>query len=350
MKLGTHPLGSDHPAYVIAEIGSNHNGDLDLAKTMIDKAKDCGAHCVKFQSWTKDTIFSRTVYEENHFLKDDYRDRDDYTLEAIVDAFSVSEDELRQLADHCHQVGIDFASTPFSWRELDFLCDELQAPFVKVASMDCNNYPFLAAIAAKGRPVVLSTGLSHLSEIDRAVRTLEENGCTDICLLHCIANYPPLDEHVNLRNMQALSAMYPDIPVGFSDHSLGTEIPLAAAALGAVVIEKHFTLDKEMFGWDHKVSADEAELRHIVTASGRIHTALGSRRRTLSAADEEKKPAFRRSIVAAREITAGATITRDDLELKRPGTGLPPEWLDFLIGRTARRDVAFDRMLSTEDV
>ena len=184
--------------YIIAEIGANHNGDMELAKKLIDTAKQAGADCVKFQSWTKDSIFSRKTYDENRFLNDDYRQREDFNLESIVDEFSLSEKELLEIKSYCDEKSIDFASTPFSPREVDFLVDQLKAPFVKIASMDLNNYPFLEYIAKKGKPMVLSTGLSYLHEIDKAVQTIKNTGNNQLILLHCVSIYPPDDKDVNL--------------------------------------------------------------------------------------------------------------------------------------------------------
>ena len=196
--------------YIIAELGSNHNGDMDLARKLIIQAKEAGADCVKFQSWSKESIFSRKTYEENYFVADDYRSRADYTLEQIVEEFSISEEELLEMKAFADQVGIDCTSTPFSKREADFLVDNLNSPFIKVASMDLNNYPFLEYLAKKDRPIILSTGLSEMYEIDKAIRTIENAGNNKIVILHCVSIYPPKDEQVNLRNILTLQKIYPN--------------------------------------------------------------------------------------------------------------------------------------------
>lgn len=335
--------------YVIAELGSNHNGDMELARKLILEAKEAGAHCVKFQSWTKDSIFARQKYEDNYFIADDYRDRDDYTLEEIVEAYSISESELLEMKAFADEVGIDCTSTPFSKAEADFLIDKLDSPFIKVASMDLNNYPFLEYLARKNKPMVLSTGLSELYEIDKAINAIESVGNTDIIILHCVSTYPPSDNDVNLNNIKTLMSSYPDYPVGFSDHTLGVAIPLAAVALGACVIEKHFTLDKDMEGWDHKVSATKDELATIVENSVRISYALGSYRITATESDEKKRE-FRRSVVITRAISAGDTIQEDDLDFKRPGGGLNPEMVEFLIGRQVNKDLPFDHVITKDDI
>jgi N-acetylneuraminate synthase len=350
MKIGKNKFISNFSEpYVIAELGSNHNGDMDLARKLIDQAKESGCDAVKFQSWTKDTIFSKKVYQDNFFLEDDYRNRQDYALEQIVEEFSVSEQELLEMKKYCDKIGIDFSSTPFSNSEVDFLCGPLDASFIKVASMDLNNYVLLDYLARKSLPIMLSTGLSTLSEIDKAIQTIEDAGNRQIILLHCVSVYPPDDNEVNLKNMDTLRTCYPEYPVGFSDHTLGTAVPIAAVACGACVIEKHFTLDKSMFGWDHKVSATKEEMSFIVESSKRIVKALGSTRRTVSAAEKKKIPAFRRSIVAARTIAAGTVIKTEDLDLKRPGTGLEPEYFNLVVGRTAKRTIPADEMLRFDD-
>jgi N-acetylneuraminate synthase len=335
--------------YIIAELGANHNGDMKLAKKMIIEAKEAGADCVKFQSWSKDSVFARKKYEDNYFIADDYRDRTDYTLEEIVDAYSISEDELLDMKKFADEIGIDFTSTPFSKKEADFLVEKLEAPFIKVASMDLNNYPFLEYLAKKNKPMVISTGLSELYEIDKAVKTIENAGNNQIVILHCVSTYPPVDSDVNLNNIKSLMAIYPEYPIGFSDHTLGTAIPLASVALGACLIEKHFTLDKNMEGWDHKVSATKDELKEIVENAARISEALGSFRITSTESDEKKRE-FRRSIVLTRAMKKGEIIKSEDIDYKRPGEGLDPEMTSFIVGRTVNKDLKFDHILTKEDI
>ena len=335
--------------YIIAELGSNHNGDMEIAKKMIIEAKEAGADCVKFQSWSKDSIFASKKYEDNYFIADDYRDRTDYTLEEIVDAYSISEDELLEMKKFADDIGIDCTSTPFNKKEADFLVDKLETPFIKVASMDLNNYPFLEYLAKKGKPMIISTGLSELYEIDKAVKTIENAGNRDIVILHCVSTYPPIDTDVNLNNIKTLMATYPEYPIGFSDHTLGTAIPLASVALGACLIEKHFTLDKNMEGWDHKVSATKDEMKEIVENAIRVSEALGSFRITATESDEKKKE-FRRSIVLTREMKQGEVIKEEDIDYKRPGGGFDPGMTNFLVGRTVSKDLKFDHILTNEDI
>ncbi len=342
-----HAVGDDSEPYIIAELGSNHNGDMDIAKKMIDAAKEAGANCVKFQSWSKDSIFSRKAYEDNYFLADDYRDRDDYTMEEIVEEYSISEQELLEMKKYSDKLGIDCTSTPFSEKEVDFLVDEMNTEFIKIASMDVNNYPFIDYIAKKNLPIVLSTGLSTLSEINNAIETIENAGNNKIVILHCVSIYPPEDDEINLCNIDTLSGMY-EYPVGFSDHTLGTAIPIAAIAKGACMIEKHFTLDQTMEGWDHKISTTPDELREIVNGARKVHLALGTKR-VYQEENQERILAFRRSIVAARDIAAGEIFDEKMLDYKRPGTGLAPGEIVNLIGKKARRDIEYDRIITFED-
>ncbi|MDJ0893588.1 MAG: N-acetylneuraminate synthase family protein [Alphaproteobacteria bacterium] len=333
--------------YVIAEIGANHNGDIDLARKMIETAKEIGCDCVKFQSW--DTrIFSRQVYDQNFFLGDDYRKRSDYTLQEIVDEFAVSADELAKLKAFCDEIEIDFASTPFEHDQVDLLV-RVNAPFIKIASMDLNNDHLLGYAAQTGKTIVLSTGFGTLAEIDHAVRTIEQANNRNIVILHCVSLYPPKDSQVNLNNLETLQRTF-GYPVGFSDHTLGTEISLAAIAKRAVVLEKHFTLDKEMPGWDHRISADPAEMAAIVRGAHRIHAALGSKRRQLSSEEEERKLAYRRSIVAARDIKAGETIDESAVTFRRPGIGIEPNMVPYLLGLVALRDIEADTVLKMSDL
>jgi len=335
--------------YIIAELGANHNGNMKLAKKMIIEAKESGADCVKFQSWSKDSVFARKKYEDNYFIADDYRNRTDFTLEEIVEEYSISEEELLEMKSFSGEIGIDCTSTPFSKKEADFLVDKMQTPFIKVASMDSNNYPFLEYLAKKGKPMIISTGLSELYEIDKAVKTIEEAGNNQIIILHCVATYPPIDSDVNLNNIKTLISTYPEYPIGFSDHTLGTVVPLAAATLGACLIEKHFTLDKEMEGWDHKVSATKDEMKVIVEGSKRIVEVMGSFRISATESDEKKKE-FRRSIVITRDMKKGDVIEVDDLDYKRPGGNFDPGMTNFIVGRTVNKNLKDDHILTIEDI
>ncbi len=333
--------------YVIAEIGANHNGDMELAKKMIDTAKECGADCVKFQSWSKDTIFSKKVYDDNYFLRDDYRNRTDYTLESIVDKYHIGKEQHIMLKEYCDKIGIDFNSTPFSPKEVDLLVDDLKVPFVKVASMDLTNIPFLKYIASKKKTVVISTGLGELSDVSDAIKCLNDNGCPEIILLHCVSIYPPDDEQVNLNNIDMYRQTF-GLKVGYSDHTLGVIAPIMSVAKGVCIIEKHFTLDKNMVGWDHKISANPEELKSICDAAKTGYKMLGHYKKVVNE-NVERRQAFQRSIVAARPISKGQVIKLEDIDFKRPGSGISPKYYEFIVGKVAKRDLKYDEIIQMND-
>ena len=342
----THSIDEQTSPYVIAEIGSNHNGDMDLARKHIAAARSCGAHAAKFQSFSSESLIAREEYEKNT----SYGDKKKHfgSLREMVDAYQLTPDQHRQVHEMCIENSIDFISTPFCRNEVDLLC-ELEVPFLKVASMDVNHLRFLKYVAATGKPVVLSTGMASLGEIERAIMTIEAEGNTQIVLLHCIAIYPPDLADIHLNNIPMLERTF-GYPVGFSDHSIGVHIPLAATALGACVIEKHFTLDKNMPGWDHEISADPDELREICNGADSIHRALGTRRRVVSPAEMEKRKKFRRSAVTVRDLPAGTCLSAEDIEYKRPGTGFAPDLEDQLVGRRLARDLNADDVIRPEDL
>ena len=332
--------------FIIAEIGSNHNGDMILAKELIDAAKSCGCDAVKFQSFSDKSLICKEEYEANTRYNDSPK-KHFGSLEEMVRKYYLREEQHYDLKDYCEKTGILFSSSPFSKDEIDLLV-KLDVPYLKIASMDINNYPLLRYMAATEKPIILSTGMATLAEIDNALNILEQSGNSQIVLLHCISIYPPEYEDINLRNITMLQQAFP-YPVGFSDHSLGTHIPLAAIALGSCVIEKHFTIDKNLPGWDHEISADPNEMKQIVEHAKQINTSLGSFRRLVSKAEEAKKLKFRRSIVTTRDIPAGQKIEKDDLTSKRPGTGIPADLTEYLVGRLLKKSIHTDTLLKWED-
>lgn len=346
VSLGEIVVGPGNPPYIIAEIGSNHNGDMNLCRRLIDAAAEAGAHAVKFQSWTETSLIAKEEYDRNT----EYSDKKKHfgSLRDMVKAYQLTTDQHLEAHAYCQERGIVFCSTPFSREEADLL-EKLDVPFFKIASMDIVHLPFLKYVARKQRPMVISTGMATLAEIEQAVDAVRDEGNEQIALLHCISIYPPDYDMIHLRNMTTLQQAF-EVPVGFSDHSLGTAIPLAAIALGACVIEKHFTLDKDMPGWDHAISADPVELRTIVEEGRNIFTALGSTRRTVTAAEHEKRKKFRRSLVARRTLGQGHAITEADLDAKRPGTGISPNEISYVLGRKLARNIEEDQVISWSDL
>ncbi|WP_299702421.1 N-acetylneuraminate synthase family protein [uncultured Pontibacter sp.] len=333
--------------YIIAEIGANHNGDMELAKTMIDSAIQCGVDAVKFQSWTPTSLVSKEEYNKNQKYNDSPK-KHFGSLKEMVEKYYLTTEQHFELNQYCTDKGVDFCSTPFSKEETDLL-EELDVPFYKIASMDINNPQLLSYVAQKNKPVIVSTGMATLAEIENALNTLYKKGCYEVSLLHCISIYPPLYEDIHLNNITMMQNTF-GVPVGFSDHTIGFSIPLASVALGACIIEKHFTTDKDLPGWDHEISADPAEMTVICQESKNIAKSLGSYTRVVSKAEQEKKLKFRRSIVTIKELKAGHILTIDDLTSKRPGTGISPDLLNQLVGRTLKKDVAEDTLLTWENI
>ena len=325
--------------YIIAEAGVNHNGSFDLACRLVDAAKAAGADCIKFQTFRAQNLVSRNAGKAD-YQKDttgDGSQADMLTkLELSYDAFS-------RLKQYCGEVGITFLSTPFDLESAAFL-DELGVPFWKIPSGEVTNLPYLEALAKTGRPVVMSTGMCEMEEIEAAIRVLRENGTADIRLLHCNTEYPTPFADVNLRAMETMRRAF-GVEVGYSDHTKGIEVPIAAAALGATIIEKHFTLDRNMEGPDHKASLEPDELAAMVSAIRNIEQALGSGEKTASPSERKNIAVARKSIVAKRTIKAGERLTQENLTVKRPGSGVSPmRWRDVL-GTAAIRDFEEDEMI-----
>ena len=266
----------------------------------------------------------------------------------MVERYQFTVAQHQEVNRYCHSIGIHFLSSCFSPEEVDLL-NGLDVPAYKIASMDINHLPLLEYVASKGRPVILSTGMATLGEIEQAVEVLQSNGSGQVALLHCVSIYPPPYEIIHLHNIPMLIQTF-DMPVGFSDHTFGTAIPLAAVALGACIIEKHFTLDKEMAGWDHAISADPLELEVIVREGRNVFTALGSSKRIVAPVELEKRKKFRRRVVVRHEMHEGEQLTLADLDFKRPGTGIHPTEVEYVIGRRLARDVAEDHELEWSDL
>ncbi len=324
--------------YIVAEINTSHFGNMETAKEMIDQAKEAGCDCVKFQSWSAETLYSKTYYDENPIAK------------RFVKKFSFSEAELAEVAEYSKKRGIAFSSTPYSREEVDFLLEKCNVPYVKVASMDLNNYPFLDYIARSGAPIVLSTGMGELEEIRKAVEGIENAGNKNICLLHCISIYPPETSTIRLKNILGLRKEFPDYPIGFSDHSIGTEMASAAVALGACMIEKHFTLDRTKIGMDNQMATEPKEMALLVRNCHNIQIALGDAERIVFPAEIEQRKKMRRSIIAAKDLKAGTKLTAEDIDAKRPGTGLPPEKISELVGKTLRRNIEENTLITEADI
>ena len=325
---------------VIAEAGVNHNGSFELAKKMVDAAKEAGVDYVKFQTFNPKKLVSK--YAEKAKYQKETTGSDETQLQ-MLQKLTLTEDNFLSLRDYCKEVGIGFISTPFDLDSIAFL-ETFDMDFWKVPSGEVTNLPYLEAIARTKRKVVMSTGMCDMNEIQDAMEVLEKNGTTEITLLHCNTQYPTPYEHVNLSAMNSIKdAMHKE--VGYSDHTQGIEVPIAAVAMGATVIEKHFTLDKNMEGPDHKASLDPTELKQMVRAIRNIEKAIGNGLKEPSSSELANKAVARKSIVASRDIEQGEVLSEENLTTKRPGTGISPmKWYE-VIGKVASRDFSEDEMI-----
>lgn len=348
IQLGKRLVSSQGRPYVIAEIGVNHEGSMAQAKRLIELAKQGGADAAKFQSYKADTLASKHSPAYWNVSKEPTLSQ--HQLFQKYDSFGP--DEYVALAAHCRNTGIDFLSTPFDDAAIEFL-DPL-VPFFKIASADITNIPFLRRIAAKRKPVVLSTGAATLGEIDIAVDTLNKSGCREVVLLHCILNYPTDNSHAHLRMIRGLQRTYPDQLIGYSDHTLPDDAMtslMTAHLLGAAVIEKHFTHDKTLPGNDHYHAMDVADLTRFVELANRAEALLGpSEHKAPIETEEISRRNARRSIVLARDLAAGQRLEAADLTYKRPGTGVSPLHWDEVIGRATARALHADDVLQWEDL
>lgn len=325
---------------IIAEAGVNHNGDLEIAKELVRTAKACGADIVKFQTAKLSSLVTKTA-EMAEYQKENIGKAT--SQKEMLSKLLLPYDAFVKLAAYCKEVGIQFLSTPFDIESIAFL-HGLGCSVWKVPSGEITNYPYLVAIAKLHQPVILSTGMSTLQEVADALRVLRENGAGEVTLLHCTTQYPTPYEDVNLNAMLTLQDAF-GCPVGYSDHTPGIEVPVAAVAMGATVIEKHFTLDKTMEGPDHKASLEPLELGAMVSAIRHIEVALGDGVKQPVEAELANQKVARKSIVAACDIKAGETLTEENLTTKRPGTGINPMRWNEVIGTKAIRDFGEDELI-----
>jgi N-acetylneuraminate synthase len=338
-------IGDGHPCFVIAEAGVNHNGNPDLAERLIDISAESGADVVKFQTFDPDALAGASAAMA------------EYQAVAMNDATSSQRDMLRgltlpkesypRLIAHAKKRNILFLSTPFDERSSDFL-EQLGLPAFKISSGDLNNTLLLAHIAKKRLPMLVSTGMGTIGDIARALETLAQNGAPPVALFHCVSNYPASPEDCNLRAMATIRSAF-QVAVGWSDHTTGIDISLAAIALGAQLLEKHVTLDRTMPGPDHKASLEPAELTALVAGIRRIERALGSPAKAPRPAEIPIANIARRSLHWARSLPAGAVVTLQDLIALRPGTGVEPAASAWLIGRATTRAVSAGAMLARSD-
>lgn len=327
---------------IIAEAGVNHNGNLELAQKMVSVARECGADYVKFQTAVPELVISTIAPKAEY--QEETTGKQESQLE-MCRAIHLPLSDYKGLAELCRSQGIGFMSTPFDLVSIDCL-EPLGMDYWKIPSGEITNLPYLRKIARIGGKVILSTGMSTLDEVEQALRVLEENGMPrkDVILLHCTTQYPAPYPSVNLRAMDALRTLGAG-GVGYSDHTKGIEVSIAAAAMGACVIEKHFTLDKNLPGPDHRASLDPAELKALVDAVRNVEAAMGNGIKDVADAERPNIAVARKSIVAARDIRAGEVFTEENITVKRPGNGISPMLWDTVIGQTAKRDFDADSLI-----
>jgi N-acetylneuraminate synthase/N,N'-diacetyllegionaminate synthase len=343
IEFAGRSVGTGWPCLIVAEAGVNHNGRVELARRLIESAADAGADAVKFQTFRAERLAvpqaAKAAYQQRTTGASESQLQMLRRLELPLEGYP----ELMAL---CRQRGVLFMSSPFDEESADFL-DDLDMPLFKIPSGELTNLPFLSHVARKGKPLIISTGMSTLEEVKTAFDTVVGEGNRQIILLHCTSGYPVDPEDANLMAMQTLAKTF-GVPVGYSDHTLGTAVPLAAVALGARVIEKHFTIDRTLPGPDHQASAEPEELASLVQGIRSVEKALGHGRKEPAASEAAVARVARKSLVAAKDIPAGTKITADLLVLRRPGTGLPPAMRASVVGRTAREDIKAGTLLEWE--
>lgn len=326
--------------YIIAEAGVNHNGSLEIAKKMVDAAGKAGADAIKFQTFKAENIVTQNASRAEYQVKNTGEDASQYSM---LKKLELSYDDFRELKAYCDDSGIEFLSTPFDLESIDFL-QELGIRFLKIPSGEITNFPYLRKIGQTGMPVIMSTGMSTLEEVGEAIRVLREYGSNEISLLHCTTEYPaPLDS-VNLRAMQTMAEAF-NLPVGYSDHTSGIAVSVAAVAMGAVIIEKHFTLDRNMEGPDHKASLEPDELKAMVQSIRDVEMAMGTGEKTPAESECANADVARKSIVAKACIKAGELLKEDNITVKRPGTGISPMKWNSVLGKTAPCDFKADDLI-----
>ena len=325
---------------IIAEAGVNHNGSLDTAIQLIDAAQESGADVVKFQSFIAEELVSINA-RKAEYQRENYPAKDDSQL-SMLKKLELSFDQQLELFRYGEQTGIQVASTAFDYQSIDFL-SRMEMPFWKIPSGEIDNTPYLRKIGSLNKDLILSTGMSKLCDIEYAIDVLVKAGTVreKITLLHCTTEYPAPFDEVNLNVIDMLRQCF-GLPVGYSDHTLGITVPVAAAAKGACVIEKHFTLDKSLLGPDHKASLEPEEFKMMVTAIRNVEKSLGDGIKRVTKTEKKNIYIARKSIVAATAIKTGDIFTEDNLTVKRPGTGISPRFWDFILGRPALRDYAPD--------
>jgi N,N'-diacetyllegionaminate synthase len=345
LKIGSTIIGPGHPCFIIAEAGVNHNGSLDEALRLVDAAAACGADAVKFQTFSVDDMVTASAPKAAYQVRDDASEE---SQRAMLQRLVLSRRDHVVLMERCGERDIIFLSSPFDKASVDLLTDLDVAAF-KIPSGELTNLPLLRYLAGHGKPLIISTGMAHLSEVEEAVQEVRTVADVPLALLHCVSNYPADPADVNLRVMETMARAF-GVPLGYSDHVLGNDVSLAAVALGACVLEKHITLDRRQAGPDHHASANPEEFTALVEGVRTIEQALGTGCKEPAAHERETAAVARKSLVASVDIAAGAALTSEKVSLKRPGTGLNAAALPSVLGRKAKHAIARDALIRFEDL
>ncbi len=338
-------VGEGQPCFVIAEAGVNHNGDISRALELIDAAAEAGATAVKFQTFRSKQLVTSQAPKADYQLRNE--NKSESQLE-MLQRLELSQDDHQRLFSHCQKRGVLFMSTPFEELSASFL-NELGVAIFKVPSGEMTNLPFLDHLARMGKPLVVSTGMCTLGDVEAAVETIERAGNEQIVLLHCVSNYPADPADVNLRAMDTMRVAF-GYPIGYSDHTLGISVGIGAVAMGARVVEKHFTLDRELPGPDHRASLEPSELKELISGIRTVEKALGTGRKVPVESESSTAEVARKSLVAAEDIPAGTKLTHELIAIKRPGTGLPPVMRPHLLDRTTTCDIPAGSLIRLENV
>lgn len=343
IKVGNRFIGTGEPVFVIAEAGVNHNGDVNLAKRLIDVAVESGADAVKFQTFHADHMVTCTAAKADYQKSTTSSEESQYEM---IKNLELSDDVFLELADYTRKQKILFLSTPFDEESVELL-DRIDVPAYKISSGEITNFPLLKKIAEKKKPVIMSTGMATLGETEDAFHYLKKCGSEDIIILHCTTSYPAPVVSVNLNAMKTLRCAF-HVPIGYSDHTEGITIPIAAVAMGACVLEKHFTCDRTLPGPDHKASLESHELKAMITAIRDIELAKGTGIKIPNDDEEEIKKVARKSIVAKKNIESGTILDESMLDFKRPGTGIEPIFLHRVVGKISKKEFMKDDLILWE--
>lgn len=344
-KIGRYSIGQGHPCFIIAEAGVNHNGSMELAKKMIDEAKSAGADAIKFQTFISENLVSEDAQKAEYQSKNDPRHK---TQLEMLKSLELSQNQFKELKDYCDSVGILFLSTPFDLQSVDIL-ERIGVVAYKIPSGEITNLQLIEYVSRKGKPIILSTGMANLKEIKRAIEVIHSTGNNQVAVLQCTTSYPAPAETLNLRAIQTLAKKF-KIPVGLSDHSEGVIASVAAVAIGACILEKHFSLDKLMQGPDHKASLEPKELKEMIYSIRTTEKMLGSGIKKAQEIELSILKHARKSIFASTNIQAGERISKENISLKRPLVGIPAEDADKAIGKMAKINISARKPIKWKDL